>query len=646
MVPARRAVPARTGHPGPDVGPVVMKRSSLVAALAIVGTLTTPTGAAAQSPPRVTSRQPLVDGLRHQTFDVKLDDGAVARGNVVRVARSAHLRVEPVHAKGTIKGTARTSAMARRELRRGGLAAINAGFWLPAAGGKPHGVAATDHVLFASPQTQWGRPGHRGTVGIRDDGSTIFTRVGGRLRLRRPGTRAAITDLNYIPLKVGGDGSGELLAYTPDWGPTATAPRGSKVVTLTGLSLPVLGSATARVAKIRATSGAVAIPPGGGVLVGYGRARKRLADLRKGGTATIDVDIVPEDVSGATWGRAADALPGGPLIVRKGKVTPSDDWVAEGFSHEVHNGPRHPRSAIARTRDGTVLLVTVDGRQQHSAGMTMWELARLLIDMGAVHGLSLDGGGSTTMTVLGRIRNRYSDPMERPVASTLVARYRPRRTVRDAAKTACRPARVPTPSFTDITGTAHEAAIACAAWYALAAGIDDTRYAPQRPVTRAQMASFLARMVDHVATHPGAEHSGRALPDPRAAFADVPSGSPHAAAIRRLAAADIVTGGPGGLPASRYGPGLTVTRAQMASLLDRTLTHIRGAPLRAGGNVFADDTGSVHEAAANRLARAGIAQGRSPGLLRPDGAVSRGAMASFLMRTVELLAAQGTTTAP
>jgi len=624
-----------------------MTRSSIVRALLLLALLVLPVDAAAQTAPRVTSRQPVVDGLRHEAFVVTLDDGAVARGNVVRVARTTTLRVEPVHAKGTIKGTERTSRMARRALRRGGLAVVNAGFWLPAAGGKPHGVAATDHVLFTSPQTQWGRPGHRGTLGVRDDGSTIFTRLGGRLHLRRPKGRAAVTDLNYVPLRVGGDGSGELLAYTPEWGPTVTAPKGSLVVTLRGLTLPVLGSATARVSAIRSTSGAVRIPAGGGVLIGYGRARKRLADLEVGGIATLDVDIIPEDVSKATWVDTADALPGGPLIVRNGAVTPSDNWVAEGFSHARHNGPRHPRTAVARTRDGTVLLVTVDGRQSHSVGMTMWELARLLLDLDAVHGLSLDGGGSTTMTVLGRIRNRISDPVERPVASALVARYKPDIRVRNAATTACPSDRVPDAGFTDVAATAHEAAIACAAWYDITTGVTATRYAPGRDVTRAQIASFLARLVDHVASHSGPAATGRELPEgTRTAFDDVSPRSPHAAAIRRLAAAGIITGGPGSLPASRYGPRRTVTRAQMASLLDRTITWVRREALRDGGNVFADDAGSRHEAAANRLARAGVAQGRSPGLFGPDAPVRRGAMASFLLRTVEVLAAGGTTAPP
>jgi hypothetical protein len=84
----------------------------------------------------------------------------------------------------------------------------------------------------------------------------------------------------------------------------------------------------------------------------------------------------------------------------------------------------------------------------------------------------------------------------------------------------------------------------------------------------------------------------------------------------------------------------------MATLLARTVAYIRDRPLAHGGNVFADDAASMHEPAINRLARAGIAQGSSPGLYRPNAPVQRGAMASFLQRTMELLVAAGTTAPP
>lgn len=627
-----------------------MTRSVTTLVMVVLGLLAPSLPAAAQQrAPVITSRERLVTGLRHETFRVRLASGATARGNLVRVARNGRLRVEPKHAGGAIPGVRTTPRMAAEELPRGGLAVMNAGFWLPAAGGKPHGVAATDRVLFSGPETQWGRPGHRGTLGVRADGGTVFSRLAGGLTLVRPdGARVDIDDLNYVPLAAGvNGGDGELLAYTPPWDGPVQAPRGSTVVTLSGVTLPVLGAAAGTVTSARNTSGAVTIPKGGAVLVGYGPARQRLAGIAAGDTVGINVGVRPLDVTPAEWVESADVLPGGPLIVRSGRMTAPDDWVAEGFSHDRHNGPRHPRTAIGVSAAGETLLVTVDGRQSHSVGMTMWELADLMIDLGARHALSLDGGGSTTMTVLGRTRNRISDPSPRPVASSLVVRFRPDLPVRDPADHACPAGRVPDPGFGDLAGNTHRDTVACAAWYGITTGRTARAYAPDAPVTRGQMASFLARMMDHAAQRPGSGARARALPGATARrFRDVPAQSPHRSAIERLADAGIVTGGPGSLPDTSYGPGQQISRAQMASLLDRAVAYQRGRPLAAGDDVFADDTGSTHEAAINRLAAAGVAQGRSPGLYGPQAAVRRGAMASFLQRTMELLVAAGTTAPP
>ena len=62
-------------------------------------------------------------------------------------------------------------------------------------------------------------------------------------------------------------------------------------------------------------------------------------------------------------------------------------------------------------RDGTVLLVTVDGRRPGwSAGVTLPEAARMMRALGARNALNLDGGGSRGMVVLGELVSRPSDP--------------------------------------------------------------------------------------------------------------------------------------------------------------------------------------------------------------------------------------------
>ena len=60
---------------------------------------------------------------------------------------------------------------------------------------------------------------------------------------------------------------------------------------------------------------------------------------------------------------------------------------------------RHPRSAVGVKADGKVILLTVDGRQENSAGMSLPELTKLMKWLGCVSAINLDGGGSTTLWI-------------------------------------------------------------------------------------------------------------------------------------------------------------------------------------------------------------------------------------------------------
>lgn len=92
-----------------------------------------------------------------------------------------------------------------------------------------------------------------------------------------------------------------------------------------------------------------------------------------------------------------------------------------------HWSSRHPRTAIGQRANGDIVLVTVDGRRAASRGMTANELANLMIKLGCVIAVNLDGGGSTTMAEMGThgkpvVINKPSDPLyaERRVGSVLI----------------------------------------------------------------------------------------------------------------------------------------------------------------------------------------------------------------------------------
>lgn len=120
--------------------------------------------------------------------------------------------------------------------------------------------------------------------------------------------------------------------------------------------------------------------------------------------------------------RNLKSLVGGwPVLVKDGqnmiRRNPSLEGVTEKFSEN-----RHPRSGIGFSADkNTFYMITIDGRQQSSRGMTLLEFANLMITEGIYYGLNLDGGGSTTMVINGKVVNNPSDATgERLVGNSLL----------------------------------------------------------------------------------------------------------------------------------------------------------------------------------------------------------------------------------
>lgn len=83
------------------------------------------------------------------------------------------------------------------------------------------------------------------------------------------------------------------------------------------------------------------------------------------------------------------------------------------------NAP-HPRTAAGLSKNRRqLLLVVADGRREGVPGLTLPELAALLVEVGACTAVNLDGGGSSALWLRDRIVNRPSDGVERKVANHL-----------------------------------------------------------------------------------------------------------------------------------------------------------------------------------------------------------------------------------
>ena len=88
-----------------------------------------------------------------------------------------------------------------------------------------------------------------------------------------------------------------------------------------------------------------------------------------------------------------DVLLNGPLLTLNG--------VNEELDTAAFNRLRHPRTCLGIKPNGHVILLTVDGRNENSAGMSLFELTKLMSWLGCSSSINFDGGGSTTLWVNG-----------------------------------------------------------------------------------------------------------------------------------------------------------------------------------------------------------------------------------------------------
>lgn len=121
---------------------------------------------------------------------------------------------------------------------------------------------------------------------------------------------------------------------------------------------------------------------------------------------------------------AKTAIGGGPLLIDKGEL--KNTYVAELFNGTSGIGPtsKQPRTAIGVTSDSKMILFVCEGRNMTTgvSGLTTEDVANVLLDLGCVEAINLDGGGSSCMLVNGKETIKVSDGSQRAVGSTIMIR--------------------------------------------------------------------------------------------------------------------------------------------------------------------------------------------------------------------------------
>jgi hypothetical protein len=353
----------------------------------------------------------IASGVEHAVIVRNADAADRWTINALRIDL-AQVRLDAVHALDAAVGLETVSSMAQR---RGALAAINGGYFRTTGTfrGDSTGTLQIDGTLLSEPDRA------RSAVGfMRPRSARTGTGAGATELIFGHVTWEATVDANGRKRPLDGinrpRGADEMVLFTPAFHQTTlTDASGTEVVVRRG-----------RVEEVREQTGSTPIPADGFVLSAKGAAREWAREhLRRRTRIKVSAALKPADATGSPeknpWPAAEDVVGGGPKIVTEGRVdiTLEREKVQPAFSTT-----RHPRTAIASLPGNKALLVVVDGRQPAiSVGMSLDELARLMIELGAVEAINLDGGGSSTMTVGGKVVNHPSDVTgERPVSDAIL----------------------------------------------------------------------------------------------------------------------------------------------------------------------------------------------------------------------------------
>jgi hypothetical protein len=290
---------------------------------------------------------------------------------------------------------ARVSTIAQQQ---GAVAAVNGTYF--AYTGKPLGTLLIDKELVATPIYD------RTALIITDDRRAVIDNILIDCYFKTAGgIRYEINGVNQ------GRKDDSIVLYTPAWGDKTGTDNG-------GVELVLSGSV---VKEIRV--GNSPIPPDGYVLSLSGPASQFVGDnVKVGDKLDVHIKIIPY-TSQLTSVR--HLISGGPRLVKEGVVYVSKQ--EERFKSDIARG-RAARTAVGITKEGKLLLVTVDGlprikdnrSDRSSIGLTLEELAEMMIGLGAVEAMNLDGGGSTTMWIDGQVVNKPVSGYEQGVSNALV----------------------------------------------------------------------------------------------------------------------------------------------------------------------------------------------------------------------------------
>ena len=330
------------------------------------------------------------------------------------------LRFEVALANAQVLGKETVRSMANRRTQRGDrrvLVAVNGGFGvlgdMRGYGGVLESLHVQDGELITQPTDT------EACFGVTESGEFLSTPVQMKASVQIGTHTLPLGCVNQRRL----DGC-QVTLYTPRLGEsTRTHRRRGTEIVIGGLSLPLTPN-YAHPYRVEGISrdGNSRIPRDGAVLWISTRVKDpSVSEFNAGADGTLTLTLSPPE-----WNRVQHAIGGRLRLLKNGKINETlvemhhaEKRHVPGKRASVLNLSHEPRTALGYNAD-TLFLIVADGRQpKYSTGLTLYELASILIDLGATEAINLDGGSSSTFVVNDAVINKPSGQREREVLNAV-----------------------------------------------------------------------------------------------------------------------------------------------------------------------------------------------------------------------------------
>ena len=309
------------------------------------------------------------DGIVHIKLTKYINSQPI-KINIVEINRKINPNIELSPALASNNSLARKASIQSIAQRNNSIIAINGTYFKPQTG-VPLGTLMIDGKLLTGPIY------NRVAMGIGEKDFKM-ARVELNAKLVNNTNEITVNNINQPRML-----STYVLAYTRDWGEKSppTPPYGVQMAIQDN-----------KITQI--SDGSINIPQNGFVISG---PKEKLEPFFNGKSVYLNINTSPN------WDNVKHIISGGPYLVRDGQV-----YVDVQDQKLGAIGGKNPRTAIGYTENNNLILITIDGREQASVGITLNDLAKYMKSIGCVNAMNLDGGGSSVMYVKGHIVNQPS----------------------------------------------------------------------------------------------------------------------------------------------------------------------------------------------------------------------------------------------